>query len=109
MKMRSRVCGRRWPWLGAVCATGLLCLAAAGTGCSESNGGYAAPRRMVSSKEFDRGRADGRRDARASWTDDNAAWLWLWMTDDTYQQGYRQGWNEGRAQLKLNRLTTEAD
>lgn len=63
--------------------------------------------RMYSSEEFDRGRKDGRREAKASWTEERADWLWLWMTDEMYQRGYRQGWNEGRAELKLKRQISE--
>jgi len=62
---------------------------------------------MYSSKEFDSGRSDGRREAKASWTDERADWLWLWMTDPQYQQGFKQGWREGRAGLKLDRRTSE--
>lgn len=58
---------------------------------------------FVSGPEFNRGRNDGRRDAKWSWTDESASWLWTWMADDQYRQGYKVGWTEGRAEVKFNK------
>ncbi|MFQ5502360.1 MAG: hypothetical protein ACE5EQ_08685 [Phycisphaerae bacterium] len=85
----------------------LLIIGGLGPGCSQSEDSYENSPRMYSSKEFDSGRSDGRREAKASWTDERADWLWLWMTDPQYQQGFKQGWKEGRAGLKLDRQTSE--
>jgi len=50
----------------------------------------------VSSGEFSRGYQDGMKDAQRSILDDNAAWLWLWLTEDQYRKGYERGWSDGR-------------
>jgi len=69
-------------------------------GCSENNNGPSDNQRMmVSSKNFDLGRTDGRRDAKSAWSDDGAYWLWLWAAEESYQVGYKQGWKEGRAEV----------
>ncbi len=69
-------------------------------GCSENNSGPSDNQRMmVSSKNFDLGRTDGRRDAKSAWSDDGAYWLWLWAAEESYQVGYKQGWREGRAEV----------
>ncbi|MFQ5429441.1 MAG: hypothetical protein ACE5E1_03935 [Phycisphaerae bacterium] len=76
-------------------------LASAGA-CSDEQERLGEPRRTVfSSREFDRGRTDGRRDAKAAWFDDSGAWMWLWMMDEDYAKGYEQGWTEGRSQAKF--------
>lgn len=69
--------------------------------CSQNQGnGKKPPRVVFSSKEFDRGREDGRRDAKASWFEESGAWTWMWMMSEDYGKGYEQGWIEGRAEVK---------
>ena len=31
----------------------------------------------------------------------SASWMWLWMTEKEYQQGYDRGWRDGREAVKL--------
>ena len=42
-------------------------------GCSSNTGSNAEKRMFVSNKEFQDGRADGRRDARNAWSDDSSS------------------------------------
>lgn len=96
-----------------VCAKGLMivftCLVGIASGCGDKDGKGGTDSRMsVSSKEFNSGRSDGRRDAKASWTEDSAAWMWTWMTSEGYQQGYQQGWTEGRAEVKFRKEQDKA-
>ncbi len=82
----------------------LLAAAIFGTACGESDSkGGSGPRMSVSSEDFNNGRTDGRRDAKASWTEDSAAWMWTWMAPEGYRQGYEQGWTEGRAEVKFRK------
>ncbi len=89
---------------------GLLALAAATSGaCSQNTGRSSRPPRTVfSSKEFNQGRQDGRRDAENSLFDDNAAWTWLWMMGEDYTKGYEQGWEEVRTMMRLKAEQEEA-
>ena len=85
-----------------VVSLALALLLAPATACRRQDGAGSRQTRMFpSSGQFDKGRKDGRRDAKRSWTDDSAAWLWLWMTDEQYGHGYDQGWAEGRADVRL--------
>lgn len=80
-----------------------------GVSCGSNNQSTSQKRMFVSSKEFDQGRTDGNRDAKISWTEDSAAWMWIWMKDNQYKQGYEQGWREGRTQIKFEAERSEAE
>lgn len=90
----------------AFLSTGML-LATIGA-CQSDDGPGGKTRMFVSSKEFNRGRDDGRRDAKLSWTDDSAAWTWMWMMEAQYKRGYEQGWREGRAEVKFESQQEDA-
>ncbi|MCG8408209.1 MAG: hypothetical protein MI923_23665 [Phycisphaerales bacterium] len=79
-----------------------------GTACSQDTTKTRQSNRVVfSSKEFDRGRQDGRRDAKASWFEESGAWTWLWMIGEDYGKGYEQGWTEGRAEVRSKKQQEE--
>ncbi|MBX3395017.1 MAG: hypothetical protein KF841_06580 [Phycisphaerae bacterium] len=81
----------------------IVCALVSGLACGERNNrNESSPSMFVSGPEFNRGRNDGRRDAKWSLTDKNASWLWTWMADQQYRQGYKVGWTEGRAEVKFN-------
>ena len=68
-----------------------------------------ADRKMVvsSTGKFSQGYQDGQRDAKWSLTDLSGADMWLWMTEKEYQDGYHQGWKDGRAVSKLETQAKE--
>lgn len=73
------------------------------TGCSDAKGGGNPEKRMyLSDGQFSQGYKDGKSDAETSWTDVSSGWMWLWMTEEEYQKGYNQGWNDGRQVKKLS-------
>ncbi|MBK8268904.1 MAG: hypothetical protein IPK83_11610 [Planctomycetes bacterium] len=89
------------PSLALMCALALACGLSA-VSCGEKNNKRQTSTNMFKSDgEFARGRVDGKRDAQWSMLDDSAAWMWLWMADEQYGQGYRQGWTEGRAEIRF--------
>ncbi len=53
----------------------------------------------ASNEQFEEGRAHGVRDAKWSLFEDSGSWMWLWMADQSYANGYRHGWREGRAHV----------
>jgi len=74
----------------------------AASGCSqETQPSRDAPRMFFTSDKFQVGMNDGKRDAKASWSEVNHAGLWLWMMDEDYRRGYEEGWREGRAEVHL--------
>jgi hypothetical protein len=97
----SKKTGKRL-WLHGV--LGGLCIlpAALGTACSDNNSNEDPPKRVTfSTGAFNRGYKDGERDARWSLSDIGASWMWLWMAEKEYQQGYDRGWHDGRQAVKL--------
>ncbi len=74
------------------------------SGCGEqTQPAIGQPQRSVfSSRDFDSGRRDGRRDAKSSLFDQSGSWIWIWMMSQDYSTGYEQGWTEGRAESNLN-------
>ena len=86
------------------------CLAALfmAPGCGEkSQPSIGVPQRAVySSRDFDSGRKDGRRDAKDSLFDHSGAWMWVWMMSEDYAAGYQQGWTEGRNEVSTNSQVT---
>lgn len=87
----------------------LTCALCATIGACQTNDGPGGKTRMfVSTKEFSRGRDDGRRDAKLSWSDDSSAWTWMWMMEAQYKRGYEQGWREGRAEVKFESQQEDA-
>lgn len=82
----------------------MAALLLSGYGCSENtNGPDPAKRMSFSTGRFNKGYKDGMRDAKWSWTDAHGGWLWLWMMEREYSQGYEQGWKDGRKAVKLKR------
>jgi hypothetical protein len=71
--------------------------------CSDSQKKSDSNRQMVvsSTGKFSQGYADGQRDAKWSLTDFSGADMWLWMAEKEYQDGYRQGWKNGRSATEL--------
>ncbi len=63
----------------------------------------------MSSGRYNQGYKDGMRDAKVSLFDDHAGWMWLWMLEKEYQDGYKRGWSDGRgmARLEAQRKDTE--
>jgi hypothetical protein len=57
-----------------------------------------------SSGKLQQGYKDGVRDAKFSWTDTSASWLWMWMMEHDYELGYEQGWKAGRSEARLRRM-----
>lgn len=87
-----------------------------GPGCSDINrdGDGQEPgtnKRMSTSKgQYTQGYQDGVRDAKWSLTEANiGSWSWIWMMEQEYQQGYEQGWADGRRQLKLEEKKSKQD
>jgi hypothetical protein len=83
----------------------LTCLlvagAIAGLACGNQNKRETNKAMFKSDEDFKRGRTDGKRDSKWSMTDASASWMWLWMANEQYGQGYHQGWTEGRAEVKF--------
>lgn len=87
-----------------------LALAAFGLPACSSDTQQTTDKRMfVSNEDFKQGRDDGRRDAKASWSDTSGAWTWDWMMSNQYRQGYKQGWREGRAEVKFESEKSNAE
>lgn len=63
----------------------------------------------VSTGAYSRGYRDGMREAKQSLFDDHAAWLWLWMKEKEYADGYERGWTDGRRTIELARQQKETD
>lgn len=57
-----------------------------------------------SSGKLQQGYKDGVLDAKFSWTDTSASWLWMWMMEHDYELGYEQGWKAGRSEARLRRM-----
>ena len=83
--------------MGIVVVALLLC----GTGCSELDAKGDKPSMSYSSGQYSRGYRDGMREAMQSWFDDHAGWMWLWIMDKQYGEGYERGWADGRRKVKL--------
>lgn len=83
--------------------TGILAAALLVPACSENNQGSAegGKRMFVSTGKFNQGYKDGQRDAKSSLFDASGAWMWAWMMESEYQDGYEQGWRDGREAVKL--------
>lgn len=78
-------------------------------GCNDPSAHRMPEQRVfASSEEFDKGRADGVRDAKWSLFDESGAWMWLWMADQNYANGYRHGWREGRAEVQFRKEQEQA-
>lgn len=92
-----------------VIAAALALTALALPACSSNDGATTDRRMFVLTEDFNNGRDDGLRDAKASWTEDSAAWTWIWMMNEQYQKGYEHGWREGRTQAKLEAQQHEAN
>ncbi|HVP13080.1 MAG TPA: hypothetical protein VMV94_18035 [Phycisphaerae bacterium] len=106
------------PWARLMLVPTVLCWLIVGPACGE-NGGKSksnskaindggssmqknADKRMVlSSGQYNKGYQDGKRDASLSLIDANGSWMWDWMKEPEYRQGYNQGWNDGRQIKKL--------
>lgn len=72
-------------------------------GCSDAQGDGEARTIKYSGGEYNRGYRDGMRDAQTSLMDDHAGFLWLWIMDKEYGQGYDRGWKDGRATVNLEK------
>ena len=82
----------------------LAALLLVGIGCNGGADGVSSSRRMTASTgEFNQGYKHGQRDAKWSLIDAHAGWMWLWMMEEEYRQGYEQGWKDGRAAVKLEK------
>lgn len=95
---------------------GLLLAAVLAAGCSDHTTGGDADepgtnKRMSASRgEYTKGYQDGARDAKWSISDaDLASWSWIWMMEEEYRQGYKQGWADGRRQVKLEDKKKQGD
>lgn len=78
------------------------------SGCATDQNASDPPMRMFAvAGQFARGREDGKREAKASWTEHNAAWMWLWMMDEEYRRGHSVGWAEGRAEVRIEESRQE--
>lgn len=78
-------------------------------GCSNLEGDGESRAIKYSGGEYNRGYRDGMREAKMSLIDANAGWMWLWMMDTEYAQGYDRGWQDGRATFDLERQKAESD
>lgn len=56
-----------------------------------------------SSGEYGRGYQDGMRDAKDALFDDHAGWMWFWMTEKEYADGYDRGWQDGHRSRDLEK------
>lgn len=84
-----------------------FCLAA---GCSDMSGDSKTQQRMFqSSGKYSEGYGAGNRDAQWALTEVSGAWVWLWAADPEYQQGYEQGWSDGRELAKLKARQADQD
>lgn len=95
--------GRRMP---------VACLALAmsfwgGPACNDPQKKDQGRAMSFSSGEYSRGYRDGMRDAKQALFDDHAGWMWLWMTEKEYADGYDRGWEDGRRTLDLERKQQE--
>jgi len=95
---------------------GLLLAPLFAAGCSDhTTGGDAGEpgtnKRMSASRgEYTKGYQDGARDAKWSISDaDLGSWTWIWMMEEEYRQGYKQGWADGRRQVKLEEKKKQGD
>ncbi len=81
-----------------------------GPGCANPDNEANSQKRMgFSTGGFNQGYKDGKRDAKWSLTDIHAAWTWLWITEKEYQQGYEQGWKDGREFVRLKEKQKRRD
>ena len=88
--------------IGRCLATAILLIACFATGCSDNKDEGEGKRTVSSSSgDFGRGYKDAQRDAKWSLTDTSGSWTWLWMMNKEYQDGYNQGWKDGRGAAKL--------
>ncbi|MFH1419123.1 MAG: hypothetical protein ABII12_12670 [Planctomycetota bacterium] len=88
----------------------LLVLLGLGTACSQKQQGDPTEKRMFhSTGKFTKGYKEGMRDAEKSWTDAHAGWMWLWMMEREYREGYDEGWSVGRQKTKLRNKGEEQD
>ena len=83
--------------------SGILLSALLVPACSENNQGSSSQgkRMLVSTGKYNQGYKDGQRDAKSSLFDASSAWMWAWMTEQEYQDGYERGWHDGREAVKL--------
>jgi len=95
----TRQTGPTLTLLAAMCGAAMLLA----SGCGDkSKPMLGTPQRSVySSRDFDSGRRDGRRDAKSSLFEASGSWMWIWMMSQDYSVGYDQGWTEGRAEANL--------
>ncbi len=61
-----------------------------------------------SSGQYSQGYKNGMREAKQAWFDDHAGWMWLWMMDQEYRDGYERGWADGRRTLDLDEKQRDA-
>ncbi|HKQ50197.1 MAG TPA: hypothetical protein VJZ71_19130 [Phycisphaerae bacterium] len=89
-----------------------LCVGAmaAWPGCSdvENSSGDRTTMKM-SAGRYNQGYKDGMRDAKASLFEDSGGWMWLWMVEKEYQDGYDRGWSDGRQMVRLQNQKNETD
>jgi hypothetical protein len=57
----------------------------------------------MSTGRYNQGYKEGMRDAKMSLFDDHAGWMWLWMMEKEYEDGYKRGWADGRSMVHLER------
>lgn len=95
--------GRRMP---VVCLTLAMSLWG-GFACNDPQKKDQGRAMSFSSGEYSRGYRDGMRDAKEAIFDDHAGWMWFWMTEKEYADGYDRGWQDGRRTLDLERKQRE--
>ena len=61
------------------------------------------PAMKMSAGRYNQGYKEGMRDAKMSLFDDSAGWMWLWMMEKEYEDGYKRGWSDGRGMARLER------
>ncbi len=77
--------------------------------CSELGKDEESRTMHFSSGEYSRGYRDGMREAKESLFDDHAGWMWLWMKEKEYADGYDRGWADGRRTLELSKQQKETE
>lgn len=78
-------------------------------GCSDAEkSSNKQPAMKYSSGRYNQGYKDGQRDAKMSLFDDHAGWMWLWMMENEYKDGYHRGWADGRSMVKLEKEQKES-
>lgn len=87
----------------AVLMTFATSLGVVGSACSDWDMNGEDRSMTVSTGEFTRGYRDGMREAKDSFFDDHAGWMWLWMKEKEYADGYERGWADGRRTVELSK------